>query len=218
MTPGKHPQARSAIARPAQEEPQWQRLAQLLHDGLGQQLTGVALLAKALEQRLADRALPEAAAAAQLVAMVNQAVDHVRQLSQFLALAPLQQGDLPAALAALAASLHGLFGINCAAHSVPGMQPVPAEAARSLYRLAQEAAVSLAGSKQACGVTLGLAPHRAGLRLTVDASGEGAPAVLSRLRLRARCLGARLTVRRRPHGLRLVCTLPLPGARSDHAR
>ena len=41
------------------------RIGQDLHDGLGQHLTGIAFMSKVLEQKLAEKALPEAADAAQ---------------------------------------------------------------------------------------------------------------------------------------------------------
>ena len=51
------------------------RIGQDLHDGLGQHLTGVAFLSKVLEQKLRERGLPEAADAAKIVDLVNQAID-----------------------------------------------------------------------------------------------------------------------------------------------
>ena len=42
------------------------RIGQDLHDGLGQQLTGISFLSRALEQRLAARGIPEAAEVAEI--------------------------------------------------------------------------------------------------------------------------------------------------------
>jgi signal transduction histidine kinase len=60
------------------------RIAQDLHDGLGQHLTGVAFMSKVLEEKLSDKSLPEAVEAAQIVRMVNQAIDNTRQLARGL--------------------------------------------------------------------------------------------------------------------------------------
>src|SRR5271165_3744188 len=60
------------------------RIGQDLHDGLGQHLTGVAFMSKVLEQKLREKALPEAAEAAKIVALVNQAIDKTRELSHGL--------------------------------------------------------------------------------------------------------------------------------------
>ena len=60
------------------------RIAQDLHDGLGQHLTGIAFMSKVLEEKLSDKSLPEAVEAAQIVKMVNQAIDNTRQLARGL--------------------------------------------------------------------------------------------------------------------------------------
>src|SRR5208282_6070666 len=65
----------------AQEQ---RRIAQDLHDGLGQHLTGIAFMSKVLEERLSDKSLPEAVEAAKIVQMVNQAIDNTRQLARGL--------------------------------------------------------------------------------------------------------------------------------------
>src|SRR5271165_7334319 len=65
----------------AQEQ---RRIAQDLHDGLGQHLTGIAFMSKVLEEKLTDQSLPEAAEAAKIVQMVNQAIDNTRQLARGL--------------------------------------------------------------------------------------------------------------------------------------
>ena len=49
------------------------RIGQDLHDGLGQHLTGIAFMGKALEQKLADQGLTEAFDAAKIVKLVNRA-------------------------------------------------------------------------------------------------------------------------------------------------
>ena len=60
------------------------RIAQDLHDGLGQHLTGIAFMSKVLEEKLSDKTLPEAVEAAKIVKMVNQAIDNTRQLARGL--------------------------------------------------------------------------------------------------------------------------------------
>jgi PAS domain S-box-containing protein len=60
------------------------RIAQDLHDGLGQHLTGIAFMCKVLEEKLSDKSLPEAVEAAKIVKMVNQAIDNTRQLARGL--------------------------------------------------------------------------------------------------------------------------------------
>src|SRR4051794_8844592 len=59
-----------------------ERLSHELHDGLGQHLTGIAFLAKALANRLEDRNAPETADAKQIAALTNQAISNTRALAR----------------------------------------------------------------------------------------------------------------------------------------
>lgn len=60
------------------------RIGQDLHDGLGQHLTGIAFMSKTLEQKLADKSLPEASDAAKIVKLVNEAIHETRELARGL--------------------------------------------------------------------------------------------------------------------------------------
>src|SRR5262249_27966493 len=60
------------------------RIGQDLHDGLGQHLTGIAFLVKVQEQKLAAQGMAEAADAAKIVKLVNEAIHTTRVLSRGL--------------------------------------------------------------------------------------------------------------------------------------
>ncbi len=62
------------------------RIGQDLHDGLGQHLTGIAFMSKVLEQKLAERAIPESGDAAKIVGLVNEAITKTRELARGLLL------------------------------------------------------------------------------------------------------------------------------------
>src|ERR1017187_1866265 len=68
-----------------------------LHDDLGQQLAGLALMAKGLELKLAKRRARETADAAKVHTLVQQAMNHARDLAHDLATLDLKGDDLPAA-------------------------------------------------------------------------------------------------------------------------
>src|SRR5689334_14928290 len=87
------------------------RIGRELHDGLGQQLTGVAFLAKALEKRLAGKHQEEAQEAAWIVRLLNSAVDHVRFLSRNLSPVELDGDSLASALEKLAADVRAIYGV-----------------------------------------------------------------------------------------------------------
>ena len=54
------------------------RIGQDLHDGLGQHLTGIAFMTKVQEQKLSEKGLAEAAEAARIVGLVNEAINTTR--------------------------------------------------------------------------------------------------------------------------------------------
>ena len=60
------------------------RIGQDLHDGLGQHLTGIAFMSKVQEQKLAEKGLAEAAEAARIVGLVNEAINKTRELAHGL--------------------------------------------------------------------------------------------------------------------------------------
>jgi signal transduction histidine kinase len=59
-----------------------ERLREALHDGLGQLLTSLSFLAGSLRQRLAARDLPEADDAAEILALVTQAIGEAQALAE----------------------------------------------------------------------------------------------------------------------------------------
>jgi signal transduction histidine kinase len=78
------------------------RLSADLHDGLGQELTGIALILRALVNR-ADAAAPIAAQLQEIIGLVNHALEGVRSLSFGLSPATIGPEGLPAALQTLIA-------------------------------------------------------------------------------------------------------------------
>src|SRR5205814_8185810 len=79
-------------------EKERRRIALDLHDDLGQKLSGVALMTKGLELRLAKRKADEAQEAARIHTLVQQAMTHASDLARDLATLDSQENDLAAAL------------------------------------------------------------------------------------------------------------------------
>src|SRR5262245_12502569 len=101
-----------------------QRIARDLHDDLGQQLTGIAIMARGLASRLAARDLPEAGEARELSELVQGAIAQSVALAR--GLDPLTEfgAELPMALEALAQDGERRFRIRCAfraAEDLPGV-------------------------------------------------------------------------------------------------
>ena len=115
------------------------KIGQDLHDGLGQHLTGIALMSKALEQKLASTHAAEAADAAKIVKLANEAICKIREIAR--GLLPVLSGDdgLVGALQRCAADVEELSQIRC---ELVCADPVPIAdlgTATHLFHIAQEA-------------------------------------------------------------------------------
>lgn len=114
------------------------RIAQDLHDGLGQHLLGLTFLARALEQDLSARDDPKAADAAQITGLAQQAVNQTRRLARGLFPVNLEQHGLAMALQDLAAQVEDVFDVSCRFEG-DEVEVTNDVTAMHLYRIAQEA-------------------------------------------------------------------------------
>lgn len=193
-----------------------QRIGLELHDNLGQLLTGVAILSKALEQKLRRQAMPEADDAREIARLVNGAVEETRQLSRGLHPVAQDESGLMSALESLAETTQGLFRVSCAFRC---RRPVPvsdASTAIHLYRIAQEAVTNAIrhGETENIRIELSAVDSRATLTVTNDGRrfedwcGECRGIGLQMMRHRAEMIGGILDVQPGPDGgTTVTCTL-----------
>ncbi|MBI4326666.1 MAG: PAS domain S-box protein, partial [Chloroflexi bacterium] len=87
--------------------------AQELHDGLGQQLGGVAYLSNVLREKLAERNAPEAAEAGRIFGLVREAIEQTRRIARGLSPIRSEPDGLVIALRELAAQTGELFRVPC---------------------------------------------------------------------------------------------------------
>jgi signal transduction histidine kinase len=120
-------------------EAEQRRIGQDLHDGLGQHLTGVAFLSKALQQRLSADARPEARDAATINDLVNESIRWTRDLARGLAPMDLDRSGLPEALRDLASKTSRMFDVQCSYDGIDRIEFIDDHTALNLYRVAQEA-------------------------------------------------------------------------------
>lgn len=185
-----------------------------LHDDLGQRLTGVALLGRALQQRLAAAGSKEAAAMEEIVSQTQLALRHVRELARGLQPVPAQPEGLRDALASLAASACA-SGVSCTFASKEALLVPDPVAANHLYRIAQEAVANALRHAQARELELILADIDGLLVLTVKDDGIGGARPgkgmgLDIMRHRATLLQGSLQVLSAPgRGTTVVCRAPI---------
>ena len=208
--------ASSALALSAQEDER-RRVAQELHDEIGQTLTAVLLELK----RVADRSpepLREQLGEAQ--EMTRASLDEIRRIARRLRPGALEELGLTSALKALANEITAHSDLTVRTHvDSPVASPLP-ELGPSvelvLYRVAQEGLTNVvrhSGARRA-DVTLRSAPEGVELLVCDDGSGIGRTAEgggISGMRERALLIGADLALGPGPRGgTRLSLRVP-PG-------
>jgi len=186
-----------------------QRIGMDLHDGLGQQLTGLSLLLSALARSAATKS-PAAVEAelSSLAALAGDCVATARAVARGLIPVEVGSGGLERALRSLADSTRKAFGLDVAI-TLAGFDDLGLEHPLSepLFRIAQEALTNAA--KHAGATRVALEGHRASgvVVFAVTDNGRGMPSAkpadgagLSIMRYRARALGGRLEIESKRSG------------------
>jgi two-component system, NarL family, sensor histidine kinase UhpB len=205
-----------------------QRIGADLHDGLGQQLTGLACLVAALRDRLRSEQHSHLAAQADFIVQVaNNATQQSRALARGLCPVQLEGATLQSALADLVYQAQQLHGISCRFRSRGELPPLDHFTAIHLYRITQEALHNAVRHGSARNVSVLLVSRGPRHRLTIMDDGCGfdtrqKPAIASRgLRLmqyRAGMIGGILSITSWPgRGTRVQCQFAhAPGPHEDH--
>jgi signal transduction histidine kinase len=184
------------------------RIGHDLHDGLGQQLTGIGLLSRRLEEMLASENSPAANEASRICSLAKNAVEWTRDLCHSLSPPTLESDGLPAALGDLAAHAENIFHVKCAFEQIGTAEAIDLASSVHFYRIAQEAISNAVRHGQAKHVRVRLDHSNGCAALQVSDDGAGIGQALESndgmgltiMRYRARMLGASIDIRRRDGG------------------
>jgi PAS domain S-box-containing protein len=204
-------------------EREQRRIAQDLHDGLGQQLAGISCLSNVLKENLSEAGSSQANAAARVSRLLETVVAQTRSLAQGLHPVEQEVGGLMSALEDMANNISDLFKVSCRFNCPEPVLIEDNAAATHLYRIAQEAVTNALkhGRAQRIGIKLSSTPQR--ITLSVSDNGLGFKKPLGRqsglgLRImnhRADNLGGTLVVRGKSGGgSEVICTIPSPPAKA----
>ncbi|MGA2663134.1 MAG: PAS domain-containing protein [Verrucomicrobiota bacterium] len=192
------------------------RIGQDIHDGLCQQLIGMAFQLNALEQSLRSEARPEAARAQKMCALLDEAITESRRVCRGLYPVRLSTQGLLPALEELSAAAAEKYGIECSCE--PDGKPPPCDVATAthLYRIAQEAVNNALKHSGARHIRIHLSRVEGGIVLEVRDDGRGlgpSPARHSGMGLhimdyRARLIGGSLQLESGPNGTVVTCRVP----------
>jgi two-component system sensor histidine kinase UhpB len=196
----------------AAQEGERRRVAQELHDEVGQLLTGVLVQLEALAQRAptdiaAEMRMTQEAA--------RQALDVISRVVRELRPEALEELGLGNALSALARRVQAQTGLEILTSIADGIGQLGPERELVVYRVAQESVTNAVRHAQATSVTIALERRGDCAVLSVRDDGVGLPDAqgdrfgIMGMRERALLIGATLTIEDGRPGVRVVLTVPL---------
>jgi len=151
------------------------RIGQELHDGLGQHLTGVGLMAKSLQSRLEAESSPAAADAAELSELITEAKRQVGAVVRGLHPVDVDAEGLTIALSNLANNITRQCNVNCTFDSAERAHIADNQVATYLYHIAQEAVNNAVKYAEASHIAIRLDPEGKRVQLSVSDNGKGLP-------------------------------------------
>ncbi len=151
-----------------------QRIGNDLHDGLGQELTGIALMLRGIGAQLRKEGSAAYFDIEDVIGLVNVAIESTRALARGLSPVSAERDGLVAALQALAARATERYGIPVT-FEARNAECLPFEetAATHLYRIAQEALTNALRHSLATAVTIVLSTSAGEVQLQVTDNGRG---------------------------------------------
>ncbi len=203
-------------------EREQRRIGSDIHDGVGQELTGLRYLATAHVESLAEQSSPDAAAARRILQAFETVQKHLRGIIKDLVPVEVDEQGFLVALQSLVERTSDAHDVEC---SFECEQPIAIEdnlLATHVYRIAQEAVNNAVRHSSADRLVIRIDANDGKLNLQIVDDGVGigpepfkrAGFGLRTMRFRAHLIGARLTIEARNEGGTSV-TCEVPTRQSD---
>ena len=205
------------------------RIGHDLHDGVGQELTGIALLTQNLRQRLAQKGMPEEAQAGRIATLINRALEQARKLARGFSPVELGPQGLETALRDLAAKVQTTMQRACSVNCRGPLNIADDATALHLFRIAQEAVNNAVRHSKAKHIRIELDTMDGATTLAVHDDGVGMPAAKARgdgkatgmgvsvMRYRSRMIGGSLELKSSASGTSVICTCLSPQSNDSSA-
>ena len=200
------------------------RLCEQIHEGLGQELSGIVLLLQSAATHPKSDPTAQRQSLEDLVGYLNRTIGITRQFAEELSPVHISDGSLSGALQRLARETSTRAHVTVEFDSQAEDPPIPIGIAEHLYRIAQEALNTAVQVTECTLVRLTLEVQDHELLMTVSAPGSGAPTVsaayqdLARrmLHYRLRLIGGAIREEHIPSGgTLLTVSVPLRGIGSS---
>jgi len=198
-------------------EREQRRIGHDLHDGLCQELAGMAFLVQSMQQKVETGGAVSAAEAATVTRLLQAAVGNARRLSRGLYPVDPQPHGLRVGLAQFAIDTHDAFGVDCTFRCTQDVKVYEPESATHLFRIAQEAVRDAIRRGKASRVSIELSSMKSGVIVMsvrdngIKVSQDGRYAeemMLQMMRHRARLIGATLAIQSpAAGGVKVTCTM-----------
>jgi len=194
------------------------RIGSDLHDGLGQELTGISLLLRSLAQRNPLNQQPCSAELNEIIGLVNHAIQTTRTMAMGMSPVTLERGGILSALVNLAAWTRSTLGCEVRLRRAL-RHPVALDEANAthLYLIAQEAILNAVKHGEARSILVTLSTTHDVVSLVISDDGIGianqarlGPGMgLKIMEYRASVMGGSLQVKQRKGGgTRVHCVCP----------
>ncbi len=189
------------------------RLGRELHDGVGQQVAGMSMLATTLQQDLNEKGLEEETKMAdKLAATTEQAKTQIRSLIRGLQFIEVKSDGLSVAVTELAHDTEAVYRVKCNVTDGDNVAVEDNFTATQLYRIVREATLNAARHACAEQIDISMQGDNGQLVLTVKDDGRGFEQKESQhtgygldiMRYRANIIGADLGVQSRKDGGTMV--------------
>jgi PAS domain S-box-containing protein len=192
------------------------RIGQDIHDGLCQQLIGMAFNVHSLEQALSSQSRAEATTARKISVLLDEAITEARRVCRGLYPVRLKTEGLVPALEELAHTVTERYNVSCDCNLGTRRLLCDITTATHLYRVAQEAINNAVKHSGARLIHLRLDVSDAGLELQIADNGKGfhlrsnrsAGMGLHIMDYRARSIGGNLEIHDTGQGTRVCCRVP----------
>ena len=196
------------------------RIAQDLHDSLCQEISSVHFGLAGLASRLAGSRAEEAAQARKLTRMIEQTLDHARQIAHGLSPIMEEGDDVVRALIRLARNTEELCGLKCQVQVSADFKRMGRDVSTQIYYITQEALNNILRHAKAGRIDINISLDENDVVLKVSDDGCGflsannsAGRGLRFMRYRAAAVNGTIRLRNRPGGgAELECRIPAAAA------
>jgi PAS domain S-box-containing protein len=201
------------------------RLGADLHDGIGQELTGISLMLRSLAKRAGVAAFDGAQDLNEIIALVNHAIQSTRQMALGISPVTLERGGLLPALQSLVGWARDSYNLHVRLRlCVRSPLCIGESAAAHLHLITQEAINNAVRHGRARSVVVSLRTSRTRLSLSITDDGvgiaespaRGAGMGIKLMQYRSAVIGGVMRIKRLPSGgtrIRTVCRQDAGAAR-----